>query len=57
MVPLFSGESRFIGFRFVITENYPFDPPHAYLDEPENATLIEIIDYLDAGNRIMFKYL
>ena len=29
----------------------------AYLDEPENPTLIEFIDYIDAGNRLMFQYL
>jgi hypothetical protein len=27
------------------------------LDEPENPLLLEFIDYLDAGNKIMFQYL
>jgi hypothetical protein len=57
MVELFGGSSKLLGFKFIVTENYPFDPPHVYLDEPENPSLIEMIDYLDKGNRIMFKYL
>jgi hypothetical protein len=45
---------RFIGFKFALPMNYPFEPPLAYLDEPENPSVREYIDYLDAGNRIMF---
>lgn len=57
MVSLFSGEQKLIGFKFVLPLMYPFEAPYAYLDEPENPQLASYIDYLDKGNRIMFKYL
>ena len=57
MVQMHNGSSKLIGFKFIIPENYPYDPPHAFLDEPVNPTLIDLLDYLDSGNRIMFKYL
>jgi hypothetical protein len=56
MVKLSNGQ-RLIGFRFVLPQQYPFEAPLAYLDEPENPLLREFIDYLDAGNKIMFAYL
>jgi hypothetical protein len=31
--------------------------PLAYLDEPLNPMLIEFIDYLEEGNKIMFNFL
>ena len=49
--------NRFVGFKFVLPPNFPFEPPMVFLDEPENELLIEIIDYLDEGNRIMFSYI
>ena len=33
---------------------YPVEAPLAYLDEPENQEVVDMIDYLDKGNRIMF---
>ena len=56
MVKLINGQ-RLIGFRFVLPLKYPYEPPQAYLDEPENPLILEFIDYLDAGNKIMFSYL
>ena len=29
----------------------------AFLDEPEKADVIDMVDYLESGNRIMFDYL
>jgi len=37
--------------------NYPQGAPLCYLDEQESTEVIEMIDYLDKGNRIMFDYL
>lgn len=48
---------RFLGFKFILSSNYPNTPPMAFLDEPENPMLLEYIDYLGKGNRIMFNYL
>lgn len=46
-----------LGFRFILPTDYPKNVPLVYLDEPENKEVIEMIDYLEAGNRIMFNYL
>ena len=46
-----------IGFKFVLPNMYPQAAPIAMLDEPEKADVIEMVDYLDKGNRIMFDYL
>ena len=36
---------------------YPIEAPLVYLDEPENPQVIDMIDYLDKGNRIVFEYI
>ena len=41
----------------MLPDNYPSAAPLAYLDEPESAEVVEMIDYLDVSNRIMFDYL
>jgi hypothetical protein len=46
-----------LGFKFILPQNYPGEPPIVYLDEPEKPEVVEMIDYLDKGNRIMFEYL
>lgn len=46
-----------LGFKFILPSNYPAEAPISYLDEPENDEVVEMIDYLDKGNRIMFEYL
>ena len=50
-------KQRPLGFKFVLPVNYPECAPYVYLDEPENQEVIDMIDYLDSGNRIMFSYL
>lgn len=45
-----------LGFKYILPANFPFDAPLVYLDEPENQEVIEMVDYLDQGNRIMFEY-
>ena len=52
-----TGSSKLLGFKFVLPQEYPFSAPLAYLDEPESAEVVEMIDYLDKQNRIMFDYL
>jgi len=46
-----------LGFKFIFPDVYPMKAPLVYLDEPEKEDVIEMIDYLDRGNRIMFDYL
>lgn len=46
-----------IGFKFIITSFFPHTPPKVFLDEIENPTLYEYIDYLEKGNVITFSYL
>jgi len=36
---------------------FPFEVPLVFLDEPENKSVIEFIDYVDEGNRLHFSYL
>lgn len=45
-----------LGFKFILPMNYPQEAPICYLDEPENAEVVDMVDYLDKGNRIMFEY-
>lgn len=52
-----TGTNKLLGFKFVLPVNYPNSAPLSFLDEPENAEVIEMIDYLDKGNRVMFDYL
>lgn len=36
---------------------YPLSPPVVFLDEPINQDVIEMIDYLENENRVLFEYL
>ena len=36
---------------------YPADAPLVYLDEPEDKQVVDMVDYLDQGNVIMFQWL
>lgn len=49
-----TGKDKFLGFKFVCPQNYPNVAPFAFLDEVEDPEVVEMVDYLDAGNRIMF---
>lgn len=46
-----------IGFKFVIPTSFPMHPPIAFLDEPINQLVIEIFDYVNAGNVLDFAFL
>lgn len=46
-----------MGFKFILPKFYPAEAPLAYLDEPENQEVIDMIDYLDSGNRVVFEWL
>lgn len=52
-----SGVTKLLGFKFVLPHHYPSTAPLAFLDEPEREEIIDMVDYLDSGNRIMFDYL
>ena len=45
-------KTRPIGFKFLLPAQYPIVPPYVYLDEPENPTVVELIDYVEKNNRI-----
>jgi hypothetical protein len=47
-----SQQQKLLGFKFVLPDNYPIGCPLVYLDEKENPEVVEMIDYLDKGNRI-----
>lgn len=49
-----SNNDKLIGFKFVLPLFYPFDPPMVFVDEPEDELVVDMLDYLDPGNRIMF---
>ena len=51
-----SGKDKMLGFKFILPANYPQDAPICYLDEPELQEVVDMVDYLDKGNRIMFEY-
>ena len=36
---------------------YPVDAPFVYLDEPESAEVVELLDYVEKGNRIRNDYI
>ena len=36
---------------------YPFVSPYVYLDEPINESVIEMIDYIEANNRIKNEFI
>ena len=46
-----------LGFKFIFPPEYPKGAPLAYLDEPEDPEVVEMVDYLDSGNKMMFQYL
>lgn len=52
-----SGEGKLLGFKFILPKLYPAEAPLAYLDEPENQQVVDMVDYLDQGNRIVFGWL
>ena len=41
----------------MLSREYPQEPPLVFLDEPENQEVIDIVDYIDSGNRINFQFL
>lgn len=50
-------KTRPIGFKFLLPAQYPATPPYVYLDEPENATVIDLIDYVESKNRIKNEFI
>ena len=52
-----NNRQRPIGFKFILPTEYPTQAPFVYLDEPENAEVVELLDYVDAGNRIRNEYI
>lgn len=52
-----SGQGKLLGFKFLLPKLYPAEAPLAYLDEPENQEVVDFIDYLDQGNRVVFNWL
>lgn len=51
------GQTKQVGYKFILPHNYPEVPPLAFLDEPVRNEVVEIIDYLRDGNVIMFDFL
>ena len=47
-----SNKQRPVGFKFILPTDYPSQAPYVYLDEPENADVIAMLDYVDNWNRI-----
>ena len=47
-----AGQNRAFGFKFMLPPAYPSAPPLVYLDDEENPKIVEMLDYLDKGNRI-----
>ena len=45
-------KTRPIGFKFLLPAQYPIVPPYVYLDEPEDPTVVELLDYVEKNNRI-----
>ena len=50
-------QGKMIGFKFVVTSNFPISPPIAFLDEPINESIYFYIDYLKPGNILDFAML
>lgn len=46
--------TKMIGFKYILTSFFPFQPPKVFLDEPTSKKDIEFIDYVDEGNVINF---
>jgi len=49
--------TRPVGFKFLLPAQYPIVPPYVYLDEPENAQVVELLDYVEKNNRIKNDFL
>ena len=56
-IELAGNRQRPVGFKFILPPHYPKLAPYVYLDEPIKQDVIDNLDYIDAGNRIMFQYL
>jgi len=52
-----NGGKREIGFKFIIKNLYPSEPPCVYLDEAINPLVVAQNDYLDNENRIRIPFL
>lgn len=52
-----NNKDRPIGFKFILPTQYPLIAPYVYLDEPIDTSVIEMIDYIDKGYRIMSELL
>ena len=52
-----AGKQRAFGFKFIIPPAYPSAAPLVYLDEKEDAQIIDLFDYLEKGNRIVNLYI
>lgn len=52
-----NNRQRPIGFKFILPSEYPKHAPFVYLDEPENAEVVQLLDYIDAGNRIRNEFI
>ena len=51
------GRQRPVGFKFILPPQYPYAGPFVYLDEPVNQEVIDVIDYVDRGNRITNNFI
>lgn len=47
-----NNRDRQFGFKFILPEHYPRQPPYVYLDEPINKSVVENFDYIDSEYRI-----
>jgi len=52
-----AGQNRAFGFKFLLPPDYPSGVPLVYLDEVEIPEVVEMLDYVDRGNRIECSYL
>ena len=41
----------------MLPAQYPIVPPYVYLDEPETPQVVEMLDYIEARNRIKNDFL
>lgn len=46
-----------LGFKFILPPQFPVGAPLVFLEGKENPEVIDMVDYLDKGNRVMFDYL
>ena len=51
------GDSKLIGFKFLIPSTFPTEPPIPFLDEEINDAVIEMLDYVLDENELDFLYL